>query len=464
MGGGNKKIPETVIGSLQQLLGKPTPDILKTSSLPEKLPEHHKVFERERLALTELHAMLVMLQDKQLKVSEKTGVASGATLKKVAKGVNEFYESASCHDAKGMEHIVSCGWMKLLGNSQFAKQSGTTLLTAKKTGNNPAETIRDIWNQWVSNRTHDEFRRIDRIKGQNGKGKRFFTDVVERRLSIISSLKGCQVDAWVSFDDFSNFMIVTGAGLEVTKDPDYLYIYDPEWGELRGRTWDCLEARYLRCFLVEYAATLGLVDVVMAPPNSDEAYYDDFGDMECLSRYDGLRFFRITPLGRYVLGFTDTYQAENVEPSETLLSIHRHGRIVFDQQPALWEVRFLSLYADHDKGTTWKLSRKKIMETQQIGGSVEELKSFLLARDNQPFLPEDLEKLFQQAVDNLDAVKIKEEAFIVTCKSQEVAEFIANDKTLSRWCQRLGTLQLVIPKNKEKRFKESLNAVGIGCS
>lgn len=459
-----KKIPEAIIASLQKILDKPIPDSLKTSTLPEVLPEHHRLFERERLALSEFHSMLIMLQDKQLKVSEKTGAASGATLKKVAKSVHEYYETPSCEDAKGMEHIVSYGWMKLLGNSQYSKRSGTTLLAAKKTDNNPADTIKGIWQKWVSNRVHDEFRRIDRIKGQNGKGKRFFTDVVERRAAILSALSSCEENAWIAFDDFSRFMVITGANLEITSEPRYLYIYDPQYGEFYDGTWDYLEARYLRCFLVEYAATLGLVDVVMAPPNSDDAYVDDFGGMECLSRYDGLRFFRVTPLGRYVLGLTETYQSTESELSETTLSIHRQGRIVFDNQPAPWEERFLSLYADHDKGSTWKLSRQKIMETQQIGGSIEELKDFLLARDNQPFLPEDLEKLFKQASENLDGVKIKEEALIITCKNQEIAELIANDKVLSKWCQRLGKLQLVIPRNKEKKFKESLNAMGIGCS
>ena len=457
-------IPSELISSLKKLISKPVPDTLKTCTLPTPLPEQHKLFERERLALSELHSLLILLQDKQLKVSEKTGVASAATLRKASKEFHEYYEEPSCDEAAGMEFMLSYGWLSFIGNSKFTKQSKTTLVPAKKTNDNPAQNIKEIWNQWVGNRSHDEFRRIDKIKGQTGKGKRFFSNVVSRRQPVIDALKECEVSTWVSIKDFSAYLFISGAELEVTSAPEYLYIYSPSYGELAHAPWDLLEGRYLRCFLVEYAATLGLVDVVMTAPNTEGSYYDNFGDMECLSRYDGLRYFRLTPLGAYVLGLTDDYKSAETATTKTVLTIHRQGRIVFDSRPTPWEQRFLSLYANQDKDNVWQLSQRKIMETLQIGGSTDELKTFLQAREEQPFLPEDCEGILKKAANNIDGVKIKEEALVISCKNKEIVEFIINDKVLSKWSQRLGKLQVVIPKSKEKKFRESLNSVGIGCS
>ncbi|MGI9277415.1 MAG: hypothetical protein ACR2PT_21530 [Endozoicomonas sp.] len=473
---GPEKIPDVLLSSLRQLMEPPEPDLLKSCELPEPLPELYKTFEREKLALNELHSMLILLQDKQLKVSEKTGVASLATIKKVANDTHEYYQDVTCDGAAGMEFIVSYGWLRLLGNSKLSKQSKTTLIPARispERGNsnkNSADTIKAIWEQWVSNRVHDEFRRIDNIKGQNGKGKRYFTNVVTRRQAIITALKECKANAWVHFNDFASYMFISGAGLEITTEPHYLYLYSPEYGEFSEGSWEGLEMRYLRCFLMEYAATLGLIDVVIIPPegsSEDEdggGYYDGINEMECLSRYDGLRFFRLTPLGEYALGLTDHYQEEEAASSETMLSIQRQGRIAFDNKPTPWEQRFISLYAEQSGDTVWKLSRKKIMEALQVGGSTDELKRFLLTREDQPFLPEDCENLLKQAEANRDGVKPQGEALIMTCKNQEIAELIVNDKALSKWCQRLGKLQIVIPKSKEKKFRESLNTMGIGCS
>ena len=467
---GPAKIPDALLSSLRQIMDPPEPDVLKSCDLPEPLPELYKTFEREKLALNELHSMLILLQDKQLKVSEKTGAASSATVKKVANDIHEYYEDVSCDAAAGMEFIVSYGWLRLLGNSKLSKQSKTTLIPARKSNKNSADTIKDIWEQWVSNRVHDEFRRIDNIKGQNGKGKRFFTHVVTRRQAIITALKECKANAWINFNDFANFMFISGAELEITTAPHFLYLYSPEYGEFYEGSWEGLEVRYLRCFLVEYAATLGLIDVVMIPPEGSRedddgcGYYDGINEMDCLSRYDGLRFFRLTPLGEYVLELTDCYQEKDTATSETTLSIQRQGRIAFDNKPTPWEQRFISLYGDQSKDTVWKLSRRKIMEALQVGGSTDELKRFLMDREDQPFLPEDCESLLKQAEANRDGVKPQGEALIMTCKNQEIAELIVSDKALSKWCQRLGKLQIVIPKSKEKKFRDSLNTMGIGCS
>ncbi len=467
---GPARIPDALLSSLRQLMNPPEPDVLKSCDLPEPLSEHYKTFEREKLALSELQSVLIMLQDKQLKVSEKTGVASSATVKKVANDTHEYYEDVSCDDAAGMEFIVSYGWLRLLGNSKLSKQSKTTLIPARKSNENSADTIKELWEQWVGNRVHDEFRRIDNIKGQNGKGKRFFTNVVTRREAIIAVLKECKANTWIDFNDFANFMFISGAELEITTAPHHLYLFSPEYGEFYEGSWEGLEMRYLRCFLVEYAATLGLIDVVMAPPegggddDDDRGYYDGINELDCLSRYDGLRFFRLTPLGEYALGLTDNYQEEEAASSETMLSIQRQGRIAFDNKPTPWEQRFISLYAEQNKDTVWKLSRKKIMEALQVGGSTDDLKRFLLAREDQPFLPEDCENLLKQADANRDGVKPQGEALIMTCKNLEIAELIVNDKVLSKWCQRLSKLQIVIPKSKEKKFRDSLNTMGIGCS
>ena len=467
---GPARIPDLLLSSLKQLIIPPKPDTLQTGTLPESLSDYYQTFEREKLALSELHSLLILLQNKQLKVSEKTGVASSATLKKVVIDTHEYYQEASCKQAAGMEFIVSYGWLQLLGNSELTRQSKTVLLPAKKNSKSAAETIKELWEQWVTNYSYDEFRRIDNVKGQNGKGRRFFTDVVTRRQAIIAALEECKNNAWVDFQDFARFMFITGAELKITTAPHYLYLFNPEYGEFYDGSWEGLEVRYLRCFLVEYAATLGLIDVVMVPPegggpDDDYAgYYDGINEMDCLSRYDGLRYFRLTPLGDYVLGLTEDYQEEDAISAETRLSIQRQGRIVFDNKPTPWEQRFISLYAEQNNDTAWKLSRKKIMEALQVGGNSDDLKNFLLARESQPFLPEDCESLLKQTEANRNGVKLQSEALIMTCKNQEIAELIVNDKVLSKWCQRLGKLQVVIPKSKEKKFRDSLNAMGIGCS
>ena len=82
-----------------------------------------------------------------------------------------------------------------------------------------------------------------------------------------------------------------------------------------------LEERYLYCLLLEYAATLSLIDVALIPPA--RARGDCHGmwgtdELVHFSRYDGLMFFRITTLGAYCLGAESEYQPAPVETKPVL--------------------------------------------------------------------------------------------------------------------------------------------------
>jgi hypothetical protein len=61
-----------------------------------------------------------------------------------------------------------------------------------------------------------------------------------------------------------------------------------------------LQLRYLLCFLFEYVAALGIIDVAYIEPNGARNDFRNLwgaDDLEFLSRYDGLVYFRLTPLG-----------------------------------------------------------------------------------------------------------------------------------------------------------------------
>ena len=68
--------------------------------------------------------------------------------------------------------------------------------------------------------------------------------------------------------------------------------------------------------LFEYAATMGLVDVAyISPIGARDDYSDTWGadDLCYLSRYDGLRYIRVNPVGAWCLGQTEVYEPRAAE-------------------------------------------------------------------------------------------------------------------------------------------------------
>ena len=108
---------------------------------------------------------------------------------------------------------------------------------------------------------------MNAIRGQTGKGRRGMTDPADRREAIAAALAECPVGQWVSADDFLKYLRAAGHEFEVTKAPWRLYFSEAQYGSLGdANTWRILEFRYLLCFLMEYAGTLGLLDLAYLPP------------------------------------------------------------------------------------------------------------------------------------------------------------------------------------------------------
>ena len=72
----------------------------------------------------------------------------------------------------------------------------------------------------------------------------------------------------------------------------------------------------MMAFLFEYAATLGLIDLAYPYPSDARDDHTDFwgaDDLDALSRYDGLQYFRLNNLGAWCLGHTQDHTPSSIE-------------------------------------------------------------------------------------------------------------------------------------------------------
>ena len=332
----------------------------------------------------------------------------------------------------------------------------------------PAQaTLRHLWESWCGSSLLDEFNRVEDIKGQlRGKGRRGMTAVADRRDVVAEALCACPVGCWVEFEDFGRFMRAASLDFRVTDDPWELYIGDAGYGSLGyegSNEWEILEGRYLRCLLFEYAATLGLVDVAFIPPEDAQ---DDFrrmwgtDNLAYLSRYDGLMYFRLNDLGAYCLGLAEDYEPPDAT-ERTALTVFPDRRVVMDGTPSDEECFVLETYANQEEGATWRLDGERILLALEAGSDVDELRSFLAARDDQP-LPETVEGFLQRLSRGADALKMRGEAFLIECADAGVAEALMADSRIAKICLRAGERHVVVRAKSERAFRSAARAMGFG--
>ncbi len=409
----------------------------------------------------ELHAVMQFLKQGKLKVSEKTGLPSKALLNAISKQLHEFHLKGSSEEMT----IKAFGWVQILRAAPWvSEKAGLLSINSKKF--NPQlpieDTLKTLFQSWLKSK-FDEFNRITEIKGQKGKGARYFTALPERRDGYIKSLKQLQMNQWLAYNEFDRFMIAEDASIGVHREPLYLYIHDANYGRIKNeRFLNCL---YGRCILMEYLAILGMIDVAYTLPENIEHLYgvyfdylDHYWDVDSICQYDGLKYIRLTELGAYILGLTNKVTKKQNKEKTPFNFLPKYC-LQFTQPLQTSETLFLSTYADELKDNTFQLSIEKLVAYVETGNDLNALITFLEERDTQDFFPIDAEALFTKIDKHKKAVKKEGEVILLTCETEEIAKNIAGAPKLNKWCQRHGEKQLVIPKNKENQFRELINAM-----
>jgi hypothetical protein len=428
----------------------------------------------ERDASVELAVMLRLLEQGKMQVGDKTSLPTASTLRLLADRLagGDFYFDVEPKDGRSQRigPVKAFAWPMLLQAAALGQRKGSKLVLTKAglkaMGCAPAEVLRTMWQKWTDSDLLDEFSRIDAIKGQRASG-RVMSAAQPRRDAICEALGSCPIGAWISVEEFSRFMRASGHAFEVARDPWKLYIGEAQYGSLGyagSHDWAILQYRYMLCLLFEYAATLGMVDVAYIEPNLASR---DFGslwgadELEFLSRYDGLAFFRITPLGAYSVGSSEIY-AGATPPSQVRLSVLPSLQIrVVDGEPSVEEALTLETWGMPEAPGCWRLDRQKALAAIERGHTLDELRTFLQSRDEQP-LPETAESFITSCRKNSNALKVIGTTLLIECQDEPTAELIAGHKLNTGLCQRAGGQRLVVRLEHEEKFRAFVRTLGLG--
>jgi hypothetical protein len=476
-------IPDDLLSRVEPFVARPAEaSIDSVKELPaaiERLVEHYHygkhesgtetvplvVDERERAAHEELATILRLIDAGWVAVSDRTRRPTSAAIRVLTSVLDTGDYDAD--DELGP--IRAFAWPLLVQAAGLAERAGARLrLTAagrKALADPAAPTLRRTWKRWLDTRLLDELRRIDVIKGQTGKGRPGLTPAAGRRAVIADALADCPVGRWVDVDKLFRYMRASGHDFEVTRDAWSLYLCSPEYGSLGYDGyggWEILQARYALCVLFEYAATLGLIDVAYVPPADAREDFRQLwgaGDLEYLSRYDGLSYVRLTPLGAYCLGIVDEYEPPRLELRAVLSVLSTLEVMAMERSLNAADRIVLNRYADAVSDRVWQLTDDRLMAALEAGGSLTELAEFLTARNGAP-LPEPAVQLLRDVERRAERIQDNGAARLILCGDPALATLVANHVRTRRLCMLAGERHLVVPVASERAFRRALRELG----
>ncbi len=155
--------------------------------------------------------------------------------------------------------------------------------------------------------------------------------------------------------------------------------------------WLLTNGLYIKAVLWEYLAVIGALDIAYLPPDEVElevSLYSDFDDIY-YSRYDGLFFFRINPLGAYLFGQAGDYRAATAVDT-TLFRIDADRVLKLLDPARLTPVvkTQLDQIAEPEGESTYRLDAQKILLALEKGADLEALRDFLARNSADPVPPE----------------------------------------------------------------------------
>ncbi len=480
-------IPKDLRPILSRFVPEPRPLVISgAEELPEAVPNPCKGWMidggttsdtiplRRRLtaaaASRELTTMLRLVETGRLKVSEKTRRPTEATVQTIAPLLvgGDFYEA---EDRSKYEHepgwdltIRAFAWPCILQAAGFASVAGGKLglsPAGRKALTRPAhEVLRTAWQKWLKTNLFDEFERIDAIKGK--KSARL-TAAANRRAAVSDVLAQLPPGRWVAVDEFFRVLLAVGERFDVARDEWKLYITDQYYGSFQyGGDWSMIQGRFVLAFLFEYAATLGLIDVAyIAPQGALDDYTDHWGtgDLDCLSRYDGLKYLRINTLGAWILGPSRDYEPEAPVTRKTWRVLPNHEVVSTEAIPDPGDALFLDRVAERTSDRVWRLDREKILAAVEVGFDVGEVAEFLEARTAEP-IPATVATLLDDLKRRAGQLRDQGLVHMIECADAETARSLALDPKLKALCLLAGERNLVFRDSDRSAVRARLRQLG----
>lgn len=432
--------------------------------MPVPVPGKRQVRLTELEALTNLRTVLELCAAGEVKCSQQTGRPSAATIRTLKSQLahGDFYAD---------EPIAAFAWPLLIQAGGLAKLDGTRLEPTPKgraARSKPSpDIIRELWQRWLTHAVIDEFSRIEEIKGQ--RIRNVLTAARTRRQLVAKALATCPPAAWLDVDTLFTTMRHRNMSPTVTRSDMALwklYLADPQYGSLGYagfHDWKLLEGRYTLAVLFEYAGTLGLIDLdYIQPSGARDDFRDNWGsdDLDALSRYDGLQAIRLTALGTYALGLTQSYKPASGDAAEARpLKVLPNLDIVATGDLPAADRLILSAYARQTADRVWTASATTLLSAVDAGRDLTELTTFLTQRTEHGLpgtlctLVADIHRRAGQLID-LGHARVFE------CADPALAALIARDRGIRSTCRPIGDRHIAVPLDQESKFRKALLKLG----
>lgn len=481
-------LASSLIEPLRALLPKPGPVRVTTvESLPSvwtserdkrqgEGPRPLQVFESERVAPAELARVLRLIQGGKVKVTDINRRPTDATTRLVRDAllVPDFdldrpaeqarpawrrtdYEKSGAVRAHAWPVLVQqCGWAKSKAGVLNLTAAGKQILSQFT----PA-LYREGVEKYLLNDDFDELHRVNHLRGQTGKSKRFLSDPMVRKGTIAEAMELFPVGQWLAYEEARRLNNAWEMDWDVVEAPQAtLYFGQIEYGAIYDK--EGINSQFLRAFWLESLATLGILDVAYVYPHG---IWPDLGDLwgiddlDFCGRYDGLLYLRINPLGAFALVLSEHYEHRAEERPALFRVLPNHELVLTERTLNPADRAILEMLATPKGDMVWALDAELMLTHMETGGAFADLRAFLEgnAADG---LPANVQVFLAGLEAKSTACLGCRDAVLVEWADEALAQLIATSAATNKLCHHAGGNRVVVPGANFSSFSRAVKKLG----
>lgn len=228
----------------------------------------------------------------------------------------------------------------------------------------------------------------------------------------------------------------------------------PEKKDVDYKTYDAMVKKAFIIGSVFLYAAFGLIEIAYNNINTDalgETYY---------SGYDGLQYFKLTPLGAYVLGLTSHYETSDTEKA---------NKLVFDEDSLIilaegdLDVINVSLanYAERLATNRFRVTNSHFLKDCKSYKDIQN-KITLFKNTVGKSLPPNWESYFTQLLNNSKVVKEKTQfvTYQLPAEAKELQRLIAQDSVLKQLVLKAENYHILLANTEDTKFKSRMKELG----
>ena len=465
-------VPQEVLDTYKPFLPAPSAPQAKLLSGPPEAYEGRpvQIFSGERHIATELGRVLRLIHAGKIKITDSSRRPTDASTRLLAGTLVQPDFMLEPPKAEVKEHtdvagpvrghawgvlVQQCGWAKPRSGSLILTDIGKDILASFT----PAKFKSGVM-QFLLDDDFDELHRINHIRGQTGKAKRWISPPGDRRSDFEDHVDVWPVEEWLRFDEAFRLIEAAGGISDVlTTNSEALYICDAHYGTIfDGRD---LSAQFLRALVMESLATLGLVDIAWVYPHHLWPEFSDSygcGAHSFLGRYDGLIAVRINALGAYCFGIRETFAFSLGEEEKRFHLLPNH-EITAIATPDAADIAFLELITTQKSERVWQLEALTILRSMEQGTRLSDIREFLSNSARQG-IPLNIDKWLEDLGEKSAACKKSHQAVLLEWGDPVQAHLVASSSGTRKLCHHAGENRIVVSERHLAAFVREARKLG----